>query len=59
MLIDRKMKKKDFMKAAGLSPHNMLTLRKNRHITTKIIEKICNTMDCKIDDFMEIIYTQQ
>lgn len=54
ILIDRKMKKKDLKEAAGLTQHTMLKLRKNQHINTAIIEKICKTLNCKMTDFIEL-----
>jgi len=55
ILIDRKMRKKDLQEAAGLTPHIMLVLRKNKHITTTTIWKICKALNCTADDFLEFV----
>ena len=55
ILIDRNMRKKDLKEAAGFTQHTMLKLRKNQHINTSIIEKICRVLDCKMTDFIDFI----
>ena len=54
ILIDNGMKKKDLQQAANLTHHTMLKLRKNQHITTETIGRICKTLNCHADDIMEI-----
>ena len=49
------MRKKDLKEAAGFTQHTMLKLRKNQHINTSIIEKICRVLDCKMTDFIDFI----
>lgn len=53
LLIDKGMKKKDLKDAAGLTNHTMLKLRNNQAITIDILGKICNVLDCRVDDIME------
>lgn len=55
ILIDKNMRKKDLQEAAGLTPHIMLVLRKNRHITTTTIYKICKALNCSANDFLEFV----
>ena len=53
ILIDRQMKKKELKELAGLTAHQMLKLRKNQHVTTEILAKICKALDCEISDMLE------
>ena len=53
MLIDKEMQKKDLQKAAGISSASIAKLGKNENITTDILLKICNALDCSLDDIME------
>ena len=55
LLLDRGMKKKDLKEKAGLTGHTMLKLRKDQDITTETIGKICKALDCRMDDFIDII----
>lgn len=55
LLIDRNMKKKDLIAAAGISQSSMTKLRHNGNINTDILAKICKSLDCDIGDIMEIV----
>ena len=55
LLIDRDMKKKDLSAKAGVSPATITKMGKNGHVTTEVLAKICSTLDCTIDDIMEIM----
>lgn len=57
ILIDRGMRKKDLLSQADLTPHIMLKLRKNMHINTAVIEKICKALNCNANDFFEFVET--
>lgn len=54
MLIDREMNKKDLKEATGLSAASIAKLGKGANITTDVLLKICETMDCELEDIMEI-----
>ena len=53
MLIDKDMKKKDLCVAAGISHASMAKLGKNENVTTDVLVKICNALQCDIGDIME------
>ncbi len=55
ILIDRKMKKKDLQKAAGLTQYAMLKLSRDEDVTTEILGKICVALNCTTDDIVEFI----
>ena len=54
MLIDRDMLKKDLCQAAGISHASMAKLGKNEDVRIGVLVKICETLDCKLDDIVEI-----
>ena len=54
MLIDKDMKKKDLCVAAGISHASMAKLGKNENVTTDVLVKICNALQCDIGDIMEL-----
>lgn len=55
MLIDKNMNKQDLREAAGISSASIAKLGKGDNITTDILLKICEAMDCKLEDIMETI----
>lgn len=59
LLIDRKLKKKELAKMAGISNSLIAKLGKNENVTVEILVKICTALDCRIDDIMEIVPNDQ
>ena len=55
MLIDRKMKKGELCKAAGISPSVLRKLAKDENVNVDIVARICHTLDCNIQDIMELV----
>lgn len=46
LLIDRDMKKKDLCTLAHISPASVTKMGKGGHMSTAVLEKICNALDC-------------
>lgn len=55
LLIDKNMKRKDLQGVAGISSASIAKLGKGENITTDVLIKICEALDCKIEDIMETI----
>ena len=55
MLIDKNMNKQDLKNATGISSASIAKLRRGDNITTDVLLKICETLDCKLEDIMETI----
>lgn len=53
-LIDKELKKKDLCQMAHISPATLTKMGKGEHITTEVIEKICNVLGCKIEEVLEV-----
>lgn len=58
MLIDKDMKKSDLRDKAGISSASIAKLGKGDNITTDILIKICEAMDCHLEDIMETVDDQ-
>jgi DNA-binding Xre family transcriptional regulator len=58
LLIDKKMNKKDLRLAAGVSTAVIAKLGKGDNVTTDVLLKIFNVLDCDIADIMEVERTQ-
>ena len=55
MLIDKNMTKMDLKEAAGVSAASIAKLGKGANITTDVLLKICETLNCPIEDILETI----
>ena len=55
LLIDKKMNKKDLMKVTGISSSSIAKLTKGQNVTTDVLCKICEALECDFKDIMEYI----
>mgnify|MGYP005828257783 FL=1 len=55
MLIDKNMKKSDLRDLAGISSASIAKLGKGDNITTDVLMKICEALNCHLDDIMEAV----
>lgn len=53
MLIDKEMQKRDLQEVAGISSASIAKLGKSENITTDILIKICEALNCDLNDIME------
>ncbi len=55
LLIDMNMNKSDLREKAGISASSIAKLGKGENITTDVLLKICESLDCKLEDIMETV----
>ncbi|SHJ37427.1 helix-turn-helix domain-containing protein [Hespellia stercorisuis] len=55
ILIDKDMKRKDLQEIAGISSASVAKLGKGDNITTDVLLRICEALDCTIDDILDTI----
>lgn len=55
LLIDKKMKKTDLAREAGLTPATLARLSKDEIVSMDTIIKICECLDCRIEDVIELV----
>lgn len=55
MLIDKEMNKQDLKEKSGVSAASISKLGKGENITTDVLLKICESLDCRIEDIMETL----
>ena len=55
LLIDKDMNKADLIEKTGLSSTSVAKLTRSANITTDVLLKICNTLDCDLCDIMETV----
>lgn len=55
LLIDKDMKKVDLRKAAYLSSSTIAKLTKGENVSTAVLVRICETLECNVNDIMDIV----
>ena len=55
LMIDRDLKKKDLREMASIGNSTMSKLANDENVTMEVMAKICNALDCTMDDIVEII----
>lgn len=55
LLIDRNMKRTDLKEISEISTASLAKLGKGENITTSVLLKICEALDCDVADIMEVI----
>lgn len=55
ILIDKNMNRKDLQDVAGISSASVAKLGKGDNITTDVLLRICEALDCTIDDILDTI----
>ena len=55
LLIDKDMKKKDLISAAGVSTYTINKLNRGDNVTTDVLARICKALGCNIGDIMDVV----
>ncbi|KXB91574.1 helix-turn-helix domain-containing protein [Megasphaera hutchinsoni] len=53
LLIDKNMNRADLQNSAKISSSTIAKLGKGETVTTEVLIKICEALDCKLEDIME------
>ena len=59
LLIDKNMNRQDLRNATGLSAASIAKLGKGENVTTAVLLKICDALDCDIADIMEAMKAKE
>ena len=59
LLIDKNMNKTDLRDRSQISTASLAKLGRNENLTTAVLLKICNALDCDIPDIMEVIESEE
>lgn len=55
LLIDKGMSKTQLREMAGITTNVIAKMGRNENVSTEVICKICETLNCQIADVMELI----
>ena len=54
LMIDKKINKTQLSEKAGITTNAMAKLGRNESVQVEILAKICNVLNCEIEDIVEI-----
>lgn len=54
LMLDKEMNKAGLKRATGISTASIAKLGKGENVTTDILVKICEALDCELNDIMEL-----
>lgn len=55
MMIDKNLSKTELTHLAGITTNAMAKLGKNKDVKVTVLEKLCTSLDCKLDDIVEFV----
>ena len=55
LMIDKKINKTALRKKAGITSNAMTNMGKDQPVSVEVLAKICQVLDCTIDDIVEVI----
>lgn len=55
LLQEKNMTNVELQKQAGFSANIITRIKRNEYIRMQSIEKICKTLNCKVDDILEFV----
>lgn len=55
LLIDKDKKKTEFAKKIGIGQNTLAKLSKNENVSMEVLIKICEGLNCKIEDVVEFV----
>ena len=58
LLIDKKMTKTELCEKAKISTNAMAHMGKDEDVRVEVLAKICATLDCKMDDILDVVQKQ-
>lgn len=53
-LIEKGIKKMELVKMVGMSSSTLAKLNNDNYVALEVIDRICQTLDCRIEDVVEI-----
>ncbi len=55
LMVDKKMTNAQLAEKANISANIITRLKKDQYISMESVEKLCDALDCRIDDIMEFV----
>ena len=55
LLIDKDMKKSDLERESGITHYALGQLSQGKDVSTEVLYKICDALNCTVDDIVEFV----
>ncbi len=55
LMVDKNINKTELTHLAKISTNAMAKLGRNEDVRVNVLEKLCTTLDCKLDDIVEFV----
>ena len=55
LLIDKELKKTEFVKEIGISANTLAKLSRNELVSMEVLVRICRYFECSVDDILDIL----
>ena len=55
LMIDKRINKTELTHIAGITTNAMAKLGRNEEVRVGVLEKLCTSLDCKLDDIVEFV----
>ena len=55
LLIDKELRQKDLAQLAGISTSTITKMKNNENVTTGVLLKICEALQCGVEDIIEFV----
>ena len=59
LLIDRDMTRKQLKEVTGIGSASIAKLGKGENITTDVLLKICEALNCRVEDILETVQSKE
>ena len=59
LLIDREISKRKLRELTGLSPASISKLTRGQNVNTDVLLSICDALDCRIEEIVEVVSGQE
>ena len=59
MLIDREISKQKLRELTGLNPASISKLTRGQNVNTDVLLSICDALDCRIEEIVEVVSEQE
>ena len=54
LMIDKKIRKGELAAKAGISPTTITKMARGENVTSTVLVKLCNVLECDVGDIMEV-----
>ena len=59
LLIDKNLNKRKLQQMTGISPNCVAKLGRGDNLTTDVLLRICEALDCDISDIVEVVHDKE